>query len=231
MSLNLCVKKQQMGSKIFLLNFILSFQESDDDHSSQAGGSSLSKEKVKTAEKNSFAKCDPVRKSRRVPKKRVLDGEFDDGDEDDEIRYLEKLKTSKLASAYRDEEEESDMKGQNSRVSKVRAVDERLEEVGGSSRSGKVVKKKSRPDRVMEDTDYEEEEEEEMVSDCELEGKKKKKLRKESVDSVMENKREFALTTRQRALQSGKDASSTSLIEFPNGLPPVPPRSEYFISF
>lgn len=200
--------------------------ELDDDHSSQAGGSSLSKEKGKTAEKNSFAKCDPVRKSRRVPKKRVLDGEFDDGDEDDEIRYLEKLKTSKLASAYRDEEEESNMKGQNSRVSKVRTVDERLEEVGGSSRSGKVVKKKSRPDRVMEDTDYEEEEEEEMVSDCELEGQKKKKLRKESVDSVMENKREFSLTTRQRALQSGKEASSTSLIEFPNGLPPVPPRKQ-----
>ncbi|KAF9609397.1 hypothetical protein IFM89_015738 [Coptis chinensis] len=32
----------------------------------------------------------------------------------------------------------------------------------------------------------------------------------------------MSLTRRQRALQSGKDAS-TSLIEFPNGLPPAPP--------
>lgn len=59
--------------------------------------------------------------------------------------------------------------------------------------------------------------------------RKKKKQRKESVDVLMDSKREMTLTTRQRALQSSKDASasSSSLIEFPNGLPPAPPRSEH----
>ncbi|CBI36960.3 unnamed protein product, partial [Vitis vinifera] len=115
-------------------------------------------------------KSDPVRKSKRVPKRRVLDGAFDD-DEDDEIRYLEKLKTSKVTAGHKDDEEESGKK----------------------------------PRR-------EEQEDEE-----------------ESVDSLSESKREMTLTTRQRALQSGKDASSApgaSLIEFPNGLPPAPSRKQ-----
>ncbi|KAJ0039735.1 hypothetical protein Pint_28505 [Pistacia integerrima] len=54
----------------------------------------------KSTGKNSFGKkgdhSGAVRKSKRVSKRRAVDGEFDD-DEDDEIRYLEKLKTSKLA--------------------------------------------------------------------------------------------------------------------------------------
>ncbi|OMO82114.1 PAPA-1-like conserved region [Corchorus olitorius] len=97
----------------------------------------------------------------------------------------------------------------------------------GPSRSSKDEKRKSRSDRVSEDTDYEEEDE--LVSDSELEGKKRKKQRKESVDVLMETKREITLTTRQRALQSSKDASSapgSSLIEFPNGLPPAPSRKQ-----
>ncbi|KAA8545253.1 hypothetical protein F0562_020037 [Nyssa sinensis] len=39
----------------------------------------------------------------------------------------------------------------------------------------------------------------------------------------------MAVTTRQRAIQTGKDISSSSgasLIEFPNGLPPAPPRKQ-----
>jgi INO80 complex subunit B len=100
-------------------------------------------------------------------------------------------------------------------------------ENAASSRSGKDGKKRSRSDRMLEDTDYEDEDE--SGSDGELDDKKKKKQRKESVDVLMDSKREMTLTTRQRALQSGKDASATnsSLIEFPNGLPPAPPRSEY----
>ncbi|KAG0474101.1 hypothetical protein HPP92_015958 [Vanilla planifolia] len=35
---------------------------------------------------------EPVRKSTRVPKRRVLDGEFDDGEEDDEQKYILRLK-------------------------------------------------------------------------------------------------------------------------------------------
>uniref|UniRef100_A0A7N2N3J4 INO80 complex subunit B-like conserved region domain-containing protein n=1 Tax=Quercus lobata TaxID=97700 RepID=A0A7N2N3J4_QUELO len=43
----------------------------------------------------------------------------------------------------------------------------------------------------------------------------------------MDNKREMTLTTRQWALQSSKDsAPGTSVIEFPNGLPPAPSRKQ-----
>lgn len=160
-----------------------------------------------------------VRKSKRVPKKRELGGEFDD-EEDDEIRYLEKLKTSKVIGRYKEEDEESGKKLQKfSRVSSLENV--------GILRSGKDGKKKSRPDIVSEEFDYEEEEE--PVSEGEVGGKMQKKQKKESVDSLMDVKREMTLTTRQRALQSSKDASaapSSSLIEFPNGLPPAPPRSK-----
>lgn len=165
-------------------------------------------------------KSEPVRKSKRVPKRRVLDGEFgDEDDEDDEIRYLEKLKTSKVSAVYRDEEELSKKHRKLSSVSNM--------ENAASSRSGKDGKKRSRSDRVYEDTDYEGEEE--SGSDGELEDKKKKKQKKESVDVLMDSKREMTLTTRQRALQSSRDTCATggSIIEFPNGLPPAPSRSEH----
>ncbi|KAK7284571.1 hypothetical protein RJT34_19319 [Clitoria ternatea] len=190
------------------------------------GGFGLGKEESlmgKISGKNTSGKLvdksEPVRKSKRVPKRRVLDGEFgDDDDEDDEIRYLEKLKTSKVSSVYRDEEELGKKHRKLSSVSNV--------ENAASLRSGKDGKKRSRSDKVYEDTDYEDEEE--SGSDGELEDKKKKKQRKESVDVLMDSKREMTLTTRQRALQSSKDASASgaSLIEFPNGLPPAPPRKQ-----
>ncbi|MBA0757828.1 hypothetical protein Gotri_020890 [Gossypium trilobum] len=144
------------------------------------GGFRLGKEGSlmgKTSGKNASGKqgdhAGTVRKNKRAPKRRLLDGEFSEDDNDDEIHE----------------------------------------------------KRKHRSDRVSEDTDYEEEDE--PVTDSELEGKKKRKQRKESVEPSMESKREITLTTRQRALQSSKDASSapgSSLIEFPNGLPPAPSR-------
>ncbi|XP_047316645.1 uncharacterized protein LOC124920245 isoform X2 [Impatiens glandulifera] len=142
---------------------------------------------------------EPVRKSKRVPKRRVLDGSFDEDDEDDEIRYLEKLKYSKAAAAAaalakKDLDEDSSRKFE--RISRVYK------------------------------NDYEEEEgEEDVVSDCENEGGKKwKKQKKEQTEfSMSESKKEPALTTRQRALLCGKEAPSMSgaSIEFPNGLPPA----------
>ncbi|KAK7337531.1 hypothetical protein VNO77_18111 [Canavalia gladiata] len=190
------------------------------------GGFGLGKEELsmgKISGKNASSKLgdksEPVRKSKRVPKRRVLDGEFgDDDDEDDEIRYLEKLKTSKVSAVYRDEEELGKKHRKLSSVSNM--------ENAALSRSGKDSKKRSRSDRMYEDTDYEDEED--SGSDGELEDKKKKKQRKESVDVLMDSKREITLTTRQRALQSSKDASASgaSLIEFPNGLPPAPPRKQ-----
>ena len=57
-------------------------------------------------------KFELVRKSKRVPKRRLLDDTLDDGnnDEDVEIRYLEKLRTSKVSTdcnaEYKDDKEE-----------------------------------------------------------------------------------------------------------------------------
>ncbi|KAK1354337.1 HIT zinc finger, PAPA-1-like conserved region [Heracleum sosnowskyi] len=186
------------------------FSNEDDNHikeDSQMSGRNGSR---KQAEKS-----DRVRKSKRMPKKRDLNGEFDD-DDDDEIRYLEKLRTSKVAAGYKDAGEESGVKQRSlSRDLKGGNVKD-----FGPSKSGKDGKK-AKSERGSQDTDYEEEE---VMSEAEAEGKKKK-LAKDVIDSPAEGRKEIALTTRQRALLSGKDASSVS-IEFPNGLPPPPPRKQ-----
>ncbi|KAJ6883203.1 hypothetical protein NC652_030432 [Populus alba x Populus x berolinensis] len=165
---------------------------------------------------------EPVRKSKRVPKKRLLDGVLDDGGEDDdEIRYLEKVKTLKISTDYgaefEDEEGGSRKQRKISRVLK-RNVDGLYDvDAGdhGSTRFGKEGKK-SKSGRVSEDTDYVEEEE--LGSDGDPTSKNKKP-RKELADLSVDSKKEMTVTTRQRALQTGKDASSgfPSLIEFPNG--------------
>lgn len=222
---------------------IFPFQDnSDDDHSppnKKSGmrgvpwkhftiGSSTTREKGdpsmgKNASGSQGKNSEQIRKSKRVPKRRVLDGAFDEEDEDDEIRYLEKLKFSKVAAVSKGFEEDSRKKQQQiSRVSKNTKRDAVSEDYihGRSS-------KKSRSERGSEGTDYEEEEE--VVSDGGgPDVKKKKKPRNDSIDSLIESKRDSGLTTRQRALLSGKDDSSvsgTSVVEFPNGLPPAPPRS------
>ncbi|KAB2605092.1 hypothetical protein D8674_004809 [Pyrus ussuriensis x Pyrus communis] len=162
-------------------------------------------------------RSESVRKSKRVPKRRVLDGDFGDEEEDDEIRYLEKLKISKVAAVYRDDDDDESSR-KHRKLSAVSNIDN-----AGASRLDKDLKRKSRTDRVSGDTDYEEEQD--SLSDGELEGKKKQK--KEAVDSLMDGKKEMTLTTRQRALQSGKDAApGSSLIEFPDGLPPAPSRKQ-----
>lgn len=177
---------------------------------------------MKGAGKNSSVKqgdkSDSARKSKRAPKKRAVDG-FDDDDDDDEIRYLEKLKNAKYYTGFGEDDEESSRK--HRRLSKFSGNNSQNSEGGASSRLGKDGKKRS----PSEDTDYEGEEE--LASEGEPEGKKKK-ARKEPVDAIVEPKREMTLTTRQRALQSGRDASAPggSAIEFPNGLPPAPPRKQ-----
>ncbi|KAL8142655.1 hypothetical protein V2J09_015687 [Rumex salicifolius] len=156
---------------------------------------------------------DSARKGRRASKKQVAEGAFYDDEDDDEIRYLEKLKNSRLSSAYRDDEEESGKK--HRRLSNFSGNSDDLSNATVSQQSGKEERRKS----LSEDTDYEVEDE--ALSDGETGDKSKKKIK--PVDPIIEPKREFALTTRQRALQSGnKDASASggSVIEFPNGLPP-----------
>ncbi|MCL7037096.1 hypothetical protein MKW94_030254 [Papaver nudicaule] len=157
-----------------------------------------------------------VRKSKRVPKPRLLDEAFDDGNDDEEIRYLERLKTSKAAPDYATEygddgEERSKKHRKISMVLKTKAVgdqyDDDLEHGSSKDRDGT---KNSRSKLVNEDADFVGEED--PASDGEL-----------------EHKKEASLTSRQRALQSGKDISAgsgASLIEFPNGLPPAPSRKQ-----
>lgn len=174
---------------------------------------------------------EPVRKSKRVPKRRLLDA-VDDGDDDDvEVRYLEKLKTSKITSDHSveyngDGERKSRKERKISTVMKGSGVGQFSVDLGGYGISKSCKEsKKSRGGRVSDDTDYEEEEE--PVSDGEP-STKRKKLRKEFVESSSYNK-EMTVTTRQRALKTGNNVASSlgaSPIEFPNGLPPAPPRSE-----
>lgn len=195
------------------------------------GGYSLGKDdSVMGKGKSTFGKeadkSEPVRKSKRVPKRRVLDAEFGDDEEDDEIRYLEKLKISRVSAGHREDDEEPKKHRKLSVVSNI--------ENSGGSRSAKEGKKKPGADTKSGDTDYEEEDE--SPSDGDLMGKNKKKKQpgKEPVDSPIDGKREITLTTRQRALQSSKETASTpgaSLIEFPNGLPPAPSRSGFLHTF
>ncbi|ONK60537.1 uncharacterized protein A4U43_C08F19640 [Asparagus officinalis] len=183
-------------------------------------------------EESSYGKqmpiSEPVRKSKRVPKRRVLDGALDEGNEDDEIRYLEKLKASKVStdnSEFEDDGEESVKKKSITKVSisKSKKVAYHLDEDYGSSRSAKDSRKKSRTVKEFVDNDYIEEDE--LGSEDGIEDSRKK-LRKESLDTLPDARSE-PLTTRQRALQSGKGASlGESLVEFPNGLPPAPPRKQ-----
>ena len=78
---------------------------------------------------------------------------------------------------------------------------------------------------IFEDRNYVEEDE--PISDDGL-GSKRKKLGRGSVDLFVEGRTESTPTTRNRALQSGKDHLSgpgASFVEFPDGLPPAPSKS------
>ncbi|KAK2639625.1 hypothetical protein Ddye_027420 [Dipteronia dyeriana] len=176
---------------------------------------------------------EPVRKSKRVPKRRSVSGVLDDGSDDEkEVRYLEKVRKSKVNTGYGAEYVDDDEGGSRKQL-KISSVLKRnvhdLYDVNASDyRSRRLHKesKKSSSGRVTEDIDYLEEEE--PVSDDEPEIDKKK-AKKEFVDVLGDSKKDMTVTTRRRALQAGKDVSlspGASLIEFPNGLPPVPPRKQ-----
>lgn len=170
---------------------------------------------------------EPVRKSRRVPKRRILDGEFDDGDEVNELRHIEGLKVPKNSADCTAENEKDREDGTKKR--KLSTVNKNRSDsyvVDGEdynfSRMSKDSRKKSRSGRFSEDSDYVEEDD--PVSDDNPE-EKKKKLKKIASDSSPDVRLE-PLTTRQRALQPGKDGNGSTMIEFPDGLPPAPPRKQ-----
>ncbi|CAN6469055.1 unnamed protein product [Victoria cruziana] len=180
---------------------------------------------------------EPVRKSKRVPKRRVLDGDFDGGDDDDEIRYLERLKISKTNADYGSEydevyQEEENNKKRGPRGSRKRAVDEFDEDVnyGGKASSRKENSKKSKT-RDADDLYCVDEEESSFANEDDettvFNSGSRRKKQKTGLPHVRTDDKEIPLTTRQRALQSGKDASSgVSLVEFPDGLPPSAPRKQ-----
>ncbi|KAF4392514.1 hypothetical protein G4B88_005473 [Cannabis sativa] len=180
-----------------------------------------------------IGKYEPVYKSKRVTRRRFIDDALDEEEDNSlEVQYLEKLRTSRTASdydeEYKDDEERDSRK--HRRISKVlkRSSDRQYDlDMGdyGSSRLRRDAKK-SRSGRISDDTDYVEEEY--SISDDEP-NSKRRKPRRESINSIVDNKKEMTVTTRQRALQTGKDVSSSldaNLIEFPNGLPPAPPRKQ-----
>lgn len=170
--------------------------------------------------------CEPVRKSRRVPKRRILDGEFEDGEEDDELRYIERLKTLRNSADSTAEKGKDEERGAKKLKLSMITKNSSSHVVDGDyefSRMAKDSRKKSRSGRFSEDSDYVEEDD--PVSDDNPEEKKKKKLKKLASDSSSDVRLE-PLTTRQRALLPGKDGNGSSVIEFPDGLPPAPPRKQ-----
>lgn len=163
-----------------------------------------------------------ARKSKRIRKSHVFD---DADDDDDEIQYLEKLRTSRLASNYVADYEDEDedvvvgKKQKNiSRISNADVYDYNGDMGYNYSRTNKE-NMLSRSGRAFEDTDYFEEE---TSSDDQPEPKKKRLSKMGDLES------EMAVTTRRGALRRGK---AISAIDFPNGLPPAPPKSEYLFIF
>ncbi|KAJ9181810.1 hypothetical protein P3X46_005864 [Hevea brasiliensis] len=135
---------------------------------------------------NETCKNEPARKSKRIPKRRVMDMGFnEDDDADEEIRYLGRISDSKVSSDGRQMEDEiyADMR------------DYRL------SNLGKDGATKLRSEKFYDDGDYVEDEK--LISDDEP-GYKSKKL----------------------GFVEGRNKNNASLIEFPNGLPPAPPKKQ-----
>ncbi|XP_050372545.1 uncharacterized protein LOC126790373 isoform X2 [Argentina anserina] len=134
---------------------------------------------------------EPARKSKRIQKRRVSDvGLSEDGNEDNEIQFLERLNASKVAAPKRgkmDGDHGGDI--ENSKLPRLR------------KHSGK----KSRSEKMCEDRDYlGEEDDEELISDDELESNGKT-LKRGSLSLLLEEPQKSTPTTRNRALQSGVD--------------------------
>ncbi|RWV81300.1 hypothetical protein GW17_00057294 [Ensete ventricosum] len=172
------------------------------------------------------ASFEPTRKSKRVPKRQMLDNE----EEDDETHYLEKVKTSKVSAVDSAEiEDNSENSVKKRKISKLPIDRNTVNEVDEDyvfSRSSKENTRNLRPGgKEDDDADYVEEEEPGSYGEPEI----KRRKQKESSGLQADVKTE-PLTTRQRALQSRKGGNGESFIKFPNGLPPAPSRSKSLIS-
>ncbi|CAA6658637.1 unnamed protein product [Spirodela intermedia] len=171
-----------------------------------------------------------AKEEQRLPRKRAPEKAFseegeedDDYDhEDDEIRYLERLRASRASSnnGWSKTSVPVGSKMERNAKSAKRAYEEGKDISLSRQTEGR---KKPRSGRDSED-DMEEEEAESDAGDVEGDGQGQ-----EALDSLADGRRELSLTTRQRAIRFAKDGSggsNTSLIEFPNGLPAAPSRKQ-----
>lgn len=150
---------------------------------------------------NETNNCQPVRKSKRVPKSRFLDIGYSDDEQDEEMRYLGRLGASKIAKG---KQNDSGMHFDN------------LEDCG-SPRLDRDRNKLS-SDNEYEDNDYVEEE---HTSDFEPD-LKTKKSRKGALD--IEGGKKVTLITCNRAIHSSTDVLPD--LDYPDGLPLVPPKKK-----
>lgn len=173
-----------------------------------------------------------VRKSKRVPKRRILDVGFGEvNDEDEEIQHLGRFSASKVYGGDDGEYQRNQKERRILRVSQNHLMMDGLdnEAVGdySSSRLGKDSRMKSRSEKVYEeDTDYLEEE---PLSDKEP-GSTGKKLKKGSPYPCAEGQKATTPTTRNRALQDGRDnldGSTSSFVDLSDCLLPPKSRSEF----
>jgi INO80 complex subunit B len=159
---------------------------------------------------------DPVRKSRRLARKSVLDNEIDEDYDKSNVGTPEDWdgNAPELKNKGGTSSKKNVLKKAKNR-SKAYEVDNEF----GTSRSIRDGKKRSRESADDDNT------EEELTSYSEPEAEDEQKTVTESPVNV----RNEPLTTRRRALQSWMDGSSSSTVEFPDGLPLAPSRSTYYL--
>jgi INO80 complex subunit B len=174
----------------------------------------------------------PVRKSSRKPKKRILDGEHyvdDDAEKALQNKISRTMKKCVQNGEYDEEEKCETRQRRSSRIPKKRVLDAEYEE------DDDVHQHKRRWKRSKYQTDsehiYHEDAEEAAAlgdedvekTDVDLEGVKERSKIKQGVgNSTIDDNKEVTLTAQQWTMQSCKDACSevgADLIEFPEGLP------------
>ncbi|XP_078149104.1 uncharacterized protein LOC144544459 isoform X2 [Carex rostrata] len=162
---------------------------------------------------NAESSSEPVRKSRRVPKRRSLDSDID---QDLEAGYHEKIRVSKTTTQPNTEFEDTPDEGSKKRrVSKVNNNN-----INGNSKSC------NRTSNYEMDEDF-------VVSRLGRDSNNRRRHKEieqsgvfiEGEEAGSDGGSDAKLTTRQRAMQ-GKGGNGDSLIEFPNGLPPAPSRKQ-----
>lgn len=157
---------------------------------------------------------DPVRKSRRLAKKSVED----DLDEDIDTSNVGTPEDWDCSAPEPKSKGGSSSKKNALKKSEKRSKLYEFDNDFVTSQSGRDGKKRSRESPPDDDNT-----EEEPTSDSELDAEDNEQ---KSVTESPANVRSEPLTTRRRALQSWMDGSSSSTVEFPDGLPLAPSRSK-----